>query len=61
MLGSRYFNRIGSIRKRIKENLYFQKNYFSSYHGSIVINKHVFYFKKPITPKLNSQCFVEKS
>ena len=37
----------------------FKKNFFS-YHGSHVINKNVSFFKKLITPKLNSQ-FLEKN
>ena len=59
MVGSRYFNRIGSTRKRIKKPIFSRKNYFSSYHNSFVINKNVFYFRKLITPKLNN--FLEKN
>ena len=61
MIGSRYFNRIGSIRKRIKKPKFSKKNYFPSYHGSFVINKNVFYIKKLITPTLNGQFLGEKS
>ena len=57
MIGLRYFNRLGIIRKRIKIPILSKKNYFSSYHGSFVINKTVFFFKKLITPKLNGQFF----
>ena len=42
-MGLRYFNRICIIRKRIK-NLYLKKK-ISSYHGSFVINKNVFFLK----------------
>ena len=48
-----YLNGVGSIRKRIKIPIFSKKkNKFSSYHGSLVINKNknVFFFKKLITP-----------
>ena len=56
MIGSRYLNRMGSIRKRIKIPI-FSKKKVSTYHGSFVINKNVFFFKKLITLKLNGQFF----
>ena len=52
MIGSRYLNQMGSIRKRIKIPIFSKKKKVSSYHGSFVINKNVF-FLKLITPKLN--------
>ena len=61
MIGPRYLNRIGSIRKSIKEPKFSKQNYFSSYHGSCVINKTVFCFQKLVTPKLNGQFFGAKS
>ena len=59
MIGSRYFNLMGSIRKRINIPIS-SKNKASSYHGSFVINKNVFFFKL-ITLKLNGQFLWEKS
>ena len=49
-----------SFEKELKY-LYFLKKKFYSYYGSFVINKNVFFLKKLITPKLNGQCFGEKS
>ena len=49
-----------SIQKSIKKPI-FKKKKNSSYHGSFVINKNVFFVKKLITPKLNGQIFGEKS
>ena len=54
MIGSKYLNRIGRIRKRIKIPVK-KKNF--SYHSSLVINKNVFYLKKLTIPKLNDQFF----
>ena len=55
MIGSRYLNRMGSIWKRNKIPI-FSKKKVSSYHGSFIINKNVF-FLKLITLKLNGQFF----
>ena len=60
IIGLKFLSRVGSIRKSIK-NLYLKKNNFSSYRGSFVITKNVFFFYKLITPKLDGQCFGEKS
>ena len=54
MIRLKFFNWMGNIRKRIKN---IKK--FSSYHGSFVINKKVYFLKKLITPKLNGQFFRE--
>ena len=60
MAGFKFFNRIGSIQKSIR-NQYFQQKNFSRYHGSFVIRKNVFIVKKLITHKLNGQFLREKS
>ena len=44
MIEFKFFNRMGSIRKSIK-NPYLKKKNFSSYHGFFVINKNVLFFK----------------
>ena len=42
IIGLKYLNRIGSIRKRIKKPI-FSKKKFLSHHGYFVINKNVFF------------------
>ena len=44
-------------RKEHRKTYNLKKKNFSSYHGSLVIDKNVFFFKKLITPKLNGQFF----
>ena len=61
MIGLKFMDRIGSIRMRIKKPK-FKKKKISSYHGSFVITKNVFFFFfKLITPKINGQFLGEKS
>ena len=55
MVGLKFSNWMGSIRKSIKKHI-LKKN-FSSYHGFFIINKNVFFLKKLITPKLTDQFF----
>ena len=43
MIGLKFMDRIGSIRMRIKKPK-FKKKKISSYHGSFVITKNVFFF-----------------
>ena len=57
MMGLRYFNRMRIIRKRIKIPIFSKKKEFSTYHGSFVINKNVFFLKKLISPKLHGKFF----
>ena len=61
MIRFKFLNRIGSVRKSIK-NLYFQKKKkkIASDHGSFVINKNVFFVSKLITHKLNGQFYSRK-
>ena len=44
MIGSKYLNQMGIIRKKIKVPIFSKKKKVSSYHGSLVIkNKNVFF------------------
>ena len=60
MIGFKFLNRMGRIRKSIKKPIIKKKNY-PAITVLLLLTKTCFFLKKLITPKLNGQFFGEKS